>query len=182
MAVSLFLVLLAALAVLALACGGYLLLYRRRANRALAGRAAGRPMGPPHAAAALLAVLVLSAAVVASYFAGYKTAYDRMEAGGTAALPETFYGEITNISGTPEDGNAVTVRGLEVNDPRYRGDFVFALYGETAIERQGRTANFAELKEGATVAVTFTGAPEASDPAVLAHVIRVQILDGASRA
>ena len=56
----------------------------------------------------------------AFYLIGYKTAYDRMEAGSSAPVPETFYGEITDISGTPEAGNAVTVRGLAVNDPRYR--------------------------------------------------------------
>ena len=179
MALPLLFVILTALAVLALSCAGYLLLYRRRANRVLSGGAAGRPMRPPHTAAAALAVLVLSAAVAASYFAGYKAAYDRMEAGSSAPVPETFYGEITDISGTPEAGNAVTVRGLAVNDPRYRGNFSFAVYGETSIERQGRPASFADLDEGDAVAVTFTGAPEPSDPAVLAHVVRVQILEDA---
>ena len=182
MVFSLVFVLLAAMAIVVLAAVVYLLLYRRRANRALSpGGAAGRPMRPPDAAIPALAVLVLAAAVAVSYFAGYKTAYDRMEADGPSPLPETFYGEITDITGTPAEGNAVTVRGLAVNDPRYRGSFIFAIYGETLLEQQGEPAAFADLETGDLVAVTFSGeTPQGTDPGVLVHVVRVQILGEAS--
>lgn len=66
--------------------------------------------------------MILAAVAVGSYFIGYKTAYDRMEDGSArqTILPQTFYGEITEIS-----GDLLSIDGLDVNDINYRDAFTF---------------------------------------------------------
>ena len=46
---------------------------------------------------------VIAAVAVGFYLIGYKTAYDRVEEGSSvqAVFPQTFYAEITDISGEP---------------------------------------------------------------------------------
>lgn len=177
MVISLFWIILSIIITLLVMITAYFLLYRRRINRALQEGGSPRPLAPPHRVLVLAALVLLAAAVVISYFVGYKTAYDRMENAGPAAWPETFYAEITGITGSPEAGTSVTVQGLAVNDARYRGAFSFAVYGETALERQGQPLDFSDLEIGDLVAVTFRGEPTSGEPAVLAHVVRVQLLE-----
>ena len=177
MVISLFWIILSIIIILLVMITAYFLLYRQRINRALREGGSPRPLAPPHRVLVLAALALLAAAVVVSYFAGYKTAYDRMENAGPTAWPETFYAEITGITGSPEVGNAVTVQGLDVNDARYRGTFSFAVYGETALERQGQPLGFSDLEIGDLVSVTFQGEPTPGEPAVLAHVVRVQLLE-----
>ncbi len=124
----------------------------------------------------LFLVLLLSVATVAAWFAGYQTTYRRLE---DAGRQETFYAEITRITGTPEEGNAVTVQGLAVNDRNYRGTFSFAVYGETSIEWHGTPLDFEALEVGDRISITFTGPVTESSPAALAHVERIQLLDDA---
>lgn len=180
MAVSLFLMAAGLILALTAVTAVYFLLYKRRINRALRSDAAhAHAMWPPSKILVTSALLLLSVAVVVSYFVGYKTAYDRLEAGTAAPQAETFYGEIIEITGSPETGNAITIQGLDINDPRYRGEFSFAVYGETMIEWQGMPLEFSDLEPGDRVSVTFDGEMTASSPTVLPHVLRIQLLDDA---
>lgn len=180
MAVSLFIVFLAVLLTLVLITAVYFLLYKRRINRTLlTGSTAGRAMSPPHTILVLASLALLILAVVVSYFIGYKTAYDRMESAGPSALPETFYAEILRITGTQEEGNAMQIQGSCENDARYRGLFSLSVYGETAIEWQGAPLAMEQLEPGDRIAVTFSGEISPSAPAVLEHVVRIQLLDDA---
>lgn len=70
----------------------------------------------------LIAGAIIAAVAVGFYLIGYKTAYDRVEEGSSvqAVFPQTFYAEITDIS-----GELFTVDGLKINDINFRGDFTF---------------------------------------------------------
>lgn len=69
---------------------------------------------------------VIAAVAVGFYLIGYKTAYDRVEEGSSvqAVFPQTFYAEITDIS-----GELFTVDGLKINDINFRGDSPFNSHG-----------------------------------------------------
>ena len=180
----LFWIILGLLFIFAAVVAVYYLIYKRDLNRALrAGQRKRTAMAPPYQVSLAAALLILAAAVGISYFVGYKTAYDRMEG---ADLPpsqweeqQTFYAEIREITGTPEEGNSVTVQGLSVNDINYRGTFSFAVFGETRIEWRGEPLGFEELEAGDTVSITFAGGIQESSPAVIEHVVRIQLLDDA---
>ena len=169
------LIIVGAAALLAVVSACYLLAYRRNANRALDTRKKGRSMAPPFKVIMASTVIILIAAVFISYLAGYKTAYDRME-GGEDAWGQTFYGEITGIEAT-NVGGSLEVRGLQVNDINFRGDFTMDVYPETVLEWRHTRIEFSDLREGDTVSITFTGPVLESYPAVLQDVVRVQLLD-----
>lgn len=179
----LLLILLAAALILAALAAAYFILYRRRINRALPpGKERHSVLPPPHRVlAGLAALLFLLLAIAVSYFTGYQTAYHRIESDippqQAADASQTFYAEITQITGTLEEGNSVHVKGLAVNDINYRGEFSFSIYGETSLEWRGTTLTFDQLEPGDTVALTFTGEVMESYPAILPHVTRIQLLD-----
>lgn len=122
----------------------------------------------------MLSILLLAAGAAGGYFAGYQTAYDRMEAGGagSAAPPQTFYAEITAVS-----GNQFSVEGLPVNDINFRGTFTFSVVAETELVWRGTAMEPEEFEAGDTVAVSFSGEVLESYPAQLQDVVRVQLLD-----
>ena len=97
----------------------------------------------------LIAGVIIAAVAVGFYLIGYKTAYDRIEEGssGQAVLPQTFYAEITDIS-----GELFTVDG---------------------VEKMGLD----EFNIGDTIAISFTGAVQETYPGHIQDVVRVQLLD-----
>ena len=76
--------------------------------------------------------ILLAVVAVASFFIGYKVAADKNKTSWTREETETFYATITQIN----DKN-FTVKGIEANDINYRGEFVFLLAEETALEWRG---------------------------------------------
>ena len=176
----LILIILVSAAILAAVSAVYLVLYRRNANRALAADGGlVRRMAPPFKVVIVTAAVILIVAVVISYFAGYKTAYDRMEGAGAdvgGALGNTFYGEIMGIS-EAENVWYLQVRGLDVNDINFRGDFTMSIYPETILEWRYTRIELSDLQVGDRVSITFRGAVQESDPAGIQEVVRVQLLD-----
>ena len=122
----------------------------------------------------LIAGAIIAAVAVGFYLIGYKTAYDRIEEGssGQAVLPQTFYAEITDIS-----GELFTVDGLEINDINFRGDFTFSIFTETELVWRGNKMRLDEFSIGDTIAISFTGAVQETYPGHIQDVIRVQLLD-----
>lgn len=122
----------------------------------------------------ILAIVILAAVAVGSYFLGYKTAYDRMEDGSArqTILPQTFYGEITEIS-----GDLLSIDGLDVNDINYRDAFTFSVTAETELVWRGTQMQLDEFDVGDTVAVSFAGEVQESYPAHILDVVRLQLLD-----
>lgn len=163
----------------------YFWIYKRNINRAIkTGNETVHTMAPPFQVVIIILILALIITTFISYFVGYKTAYDRME---NAAPPQytseesieqqTFYAEITAISGSVENGNSITVSGLSVNDINYRGEFSFSIFGETLLEWHGKPLDFSELKTGDIISITFSGEIEETSPATINHVIKIQLLN-----
>ena len=127
-----FFIILAAIIVFVTIAAVCLRIYKKNMNERLKE---GNEM--PYKVLIITAILILIVTTVISYFAGYKTAYDRMEDGQPAQSAgendeqQTFYAEITEITGSLEDGNSVSVSGLAVNDINFRGEFSFAVFGKT---------------------------------------------------
>lgn len=86
----------------------------------------------------------------------------------------TIYGEITRIS-----GDAITVEGLPVNDINGRGAFSFTVSHDTPITWRSTAVAVSTLRQGNTLAVTYTGDVLESDPAQLCHVVKLEVLDDA---
>lgn len=122
----------------------------------------------------LIAGVIIAAVAVGFYLIGYKTAYDRIEEGssGQAVLPQTFYAEITDIS-----GELFTVDGLEINDINFCGAFTFSIATETELVWRGNKMGLDEFNIGDTIAISFTGAVQETYPGHIQDVVRVQLLD-----
>lgn len=181
-----FLTILGAIIIFALIVAVYFQVYKKNINRSLqAEKQIMHVMVPPYKVLILAAILVLISTTIAGYFVGYKTAYDRMENGTpvqdteTFSIPQTFYAEITAITGSLENGNAVHIRGLAVNDIHFRGDFSFSVFGETIIEWHETPLEFSDLEIGDIISVTFIGEIQETSPAIINHVVRIQLLDDA---
>lgn len=84
----------------------------------------------------------------------------------------TIYGEITQIS-----GDSITVEGLPVNDINGRGAFFFTVPHDTPITWRSTAVAASTLRQGNTIAVTYTGEVLESDPVQLCHVVKLEVLD-----
>lgn len=108
---------------------------------------------------------------VASFFIGYKVAVDKNKTSWTKEETETFYATITQIN----DKN-FTVKGIESNDINYRGEFVFLLAEETALEWRGTEIEVSDLAVNDMVSITFAGEIQGTYPARIMNVVKVQLL------
>lgn len=84
----------------------------------------------------------------------------------------TFYATITE-----KKNNSFIVKGLEVNDISYRGDFSFSIQSETRITWHNQEIDMSELEEGDNISITFLGPVQESSPATINNVIEIKILD-----
>ena len=119
----------------------------------------------------VVSVIVVIAVAAGFYLLGFTMA------GGTKDRSEelTFYAEITDIGGT--EGTYFTVRGLEVNDVNFRGDFTFSVTEDTEIEWNFTEIVPKQLQVGNSIAVTFTGDIQESDPAQIGNVTKIRLLE-----
>ena len=112
----------------------------------------------------------LRAAAIAalSYFAGCRTASAR--AGRTV----TFYATVTQVQ-----GGSLLAAGSEDNDVNHRGAFDLRISdGTKLLAGDGAGITAADLDEGDLIAVTYTGAVQESNPAVIPRVEAIQLLAG----
>ncbi len=84
----------------------------------------------------------------------------------------TFYATITE-----KKNNSFIVKGLEVNDISYRGNFSFSIQSETRITWHNEEIDMSELEEGDNISITFLGPIQESSPATINNVIEIKILD-----
>lgn len=84
----------------------------------------------------------------------------------------TFYATIAE-----KKNNSFIVKGLEVNDISYRGDFSFSIQSETRITWHNQEIDMSELEEGDNISITFLGPIQESSPATINNVIEIKILD-----
>ena len=119
----------------------------------------------------VVSVIVVIAAAALGYVLGYT-----MAKGGEKPEEElTFYAEITDIGGI--EGTYFTVRGLEVNDVNFRGDFTLSVTEDTEIEWNFMEIVPKQLQVGNSIAVTFSGDIQESDPAQIGNVTKIRLLE-----
>lgn len=108
---------------------------------------------------------------VFSYFLGYKMASDKISA-SCGEESQTFYASISEIN-----GDTIGVKGLEVNDINYRGEFTFSIKEETAVLWRGTPITPEDLEPNDTISITFQGEVLESYPAIIQNVTKVQLLE-----
>jgi len=100
------------------------------------------------------------------YFLVYKVADDN------TYDAQTFYATITDKSDT-----TFTVKGMEVNDINFRGNFSFGVSEETELVWRYTAIECSDLEVGDNISITFTGDITETDPAGISEVLRLQLLD-----
>ena len=94
------------------------------------------------------------------------------------AYSQTFYANIESIKQYNDGSFHLNVKGLEVNDINYRGNFTFKVDDNMNITWRGEKVKVSELKVGSNIAITFTDEiVTAISPTPLTEVVKIQILD-----
>ena len=88
---------------------------------------------------------------------------------------------MTNIESIKQynDGSFhINVKGLEINDINYRGNFTFKVDNSMDMTWRGEKIKVSDFKVGNNIAITFTDEMLTSiSPTPLTEVVKIQILD-----
>lgn len=126
----------------------------------------------------LLLLIVVS---IVSYFVGCKITYDKFEndLDNYKVNYQSFYATITDIedTGLTIDDTLISVKGLEINDINFRGNFEFIVTEATEIEWRYTKLETDELEVGDNITIIFTGNIQEKDPAHIEDVLKIQLLD-----
>lgn len=118
-------------------------------------------------------ILAILTSAVLFFFAGFSIGHKTgQETQPDIVYPTTFYATVTEVYET-----TLAVKGLDINQINYRGDFSLVLSEDTELIWRGTSAELSEFRPGLTVSVSFTGYILETDPAGLTEVCRVEILD-----
>lgn len=91
---------------------------------------------------------------------------------------QTFYAKIESIKQYNDGSYHINVKGLEVNDINYRGNFTFKVDDNVDMTWRGEKINISDLKEGNNISITFTDEILNSiSPTPLREVVKVQLVD-----
>lgn len=94
------------------------------------------------------------------------------------AYGQTFYANIESIKQYDDGSFHLNVKGLEVNDINYRGNFIFKVDDSIDITWRSEKIKVSNLKEGNTISITFTDKIiNDISPTPLKEVVKIQILD-----
>ncbi len=148
----------------------YLQIYKRKINKTLNTGEKHTIMPSPYKVAIVLTITVLIVGIVASFFLGYKIAYDRFESSAEQISPfniQTYYAEVKEVG-----ENTITVEGISLNEENYRGTFQYDIWGETSIIWKNESITLTDLESGDMVAVTIIMA--GGD---IADVFKIQLLN-----
>lgn len=120
------------------------------------------------------AAILCGCAIIAGifYWIGYRAADGRTEDSGPALIPQTFYATISDIQ-----GDMLTVKGMEINDINFRGEFCFSVAEETEITWRYADIPLTDLEVGDSVSITFTGEILETYPAQIRQVAAIRLLD-----
>lgn len=91
---------------------------------------------------------------------------------------QTFYATIESIKQYKDGSFHLNVKGLEVNDINYRGEFTFKVEDSMNMVWKGEKVKVSDLKVGSNIAITFTDETiYAISPTPLKEVVKIQILE-----
>ena len=121
----------------------------------------------------VIVILCYSVAIAGMfYFIGYKVAYDRIENSAPTLITQTFYATISDIQ-----DDTLTVKGMEINDINFRGEFRFSVTEKTKIIWRYTDILIEDLEVGDHISVTFTGEILETYPEQIQQVEIIQLLD-----
>lgn len=122
----------------------------------------------------LVIALVCYSLLIAGVFCfiGYKIAYRQMEKSTSILNSQTFYATVTDIQ-----DNKLTVKGMEINDINFRGEFCFSVVEKTKIVWRGTSISIEELNVGDNISITFIGGVLETEPGQIEQVEVIQLLD-----
>lgn len=103
------------------------------------------------------------------YFVGYSSALGQL---GDSTQSQTFYATISDMK-----DNVITVKGMEVNDINFRGNFLFSVENETRLIWRYTHISLDDLDVGDNISITFSGLIQETDPARITQVDLIQLLD-----
>lgn len=90
---------------------------------------------------------------------------------------QTFYANIDSIKQYNDGSFHLNVKGLEINDINYRGNFTFKVDDSIDMTWRGEKINISDLKEGDNISITFTDEIiNDISPTPLQEVVKVQLL------
>lgn len=91
---------------------------------------------------------------------------------------QTFYATIESIKQYNDGIFHMNVKGLEVNDINYRGNFTFAVTDTIEMTWRGEKIDISDLQEGDILSITFTDEIlNDISPTPLNEVVKVQLLN-----
>lgn len=126
-----------------------------------------------------LTLLVITSIV--SYYVGSIITYNKFEKDldNHQLNYQSFYATITDIkdTGFEKEPKLIGVKGLDINDINFRGDFEFLVTEATEIEWRYTMLEPNELEIGDNIAIIFTGNIQEKEPAHIEDVFKIQLLD-----
>lgn len=84
----------------------------------------------------------------------------------------TFYATVKDVQ-----KGSIDVKGIDVNDMNYRGDFSLDKNEKTKVTWHGQYIPFSDLKQGDRISVTFSGVVLESYPARITSVQKICLLN-----
>lgn len=122
-------------------------------------------------------IITICISFVVGLFVGQKNA-PKNDLAISKIYGQTFYANIESIK-QYDDGNFhLTVKGLEINDINYRGNFTFKVDDSIKMTWRGEEVKVTDLKEGSNISITFTDEIiNEISPTLLEEVVKIQILD-----
>jgi len=127
----------------------------------------------------ILILLVITSIV--SYYIGSIITYNKFEKDldNHKLNYQSFYATITDIkdTGLEKEPKLLTIKGLDINDINFRGDFEFVITEATELEWRYTKLKIDELEVGDNIAIIFTGNIQEKVPAHIEDVLKIQLLD-----
>lgn len=91
---------------------------------------------------------------------------------------QTFYANIESVKQYNDGSIHINVKGLDVNDINYRGNFTFKVDDNMDITWRGEKVKVSDLKVGNNISITFSDEYILSiSPTPLNQIVKIQILD-----
>ena len=118
--------------------------------------------------------VVIGLLLVVSYFAGYRVGFDKLEELTYRSVynAENFYAEIESI-----DDTRILVKGMDINDASYRGEFYFLIDNKVRFKWRDLELDVSVLEVGDRVLISYVGHIHETAPAEITRVVKVQLLE-----
>lgn len=122
-------------------------------------------------------IIIMGVSFVLGIFVGQMNA-PKNDLAFTKVSGQTFYANIESIKQYNDGSFHINVKGLDVNDINYRGNFTFKVDDNMDMTWRGEKVKVSDLKEGNNISITFTDETVNDiSPTPLREVIKIQILD-----